>query len=159
MRCQASHRLRLYAEAAVDRIPDYADLRRAEGEKDEQQRKDPKENLRYFGRAAAQCLGVKTSRFVQVCSGGGNEKYSDIDPVRRAADHAVVGVKKDGNEGKSQKDATQLDPPKILVLAKENGLYYSEKQHWPEEQLHVLPGGFVDAGKGRDEGGFVRPII
>ena len=89
----------------------------------------------------------------------GHKEDTDIEPIGRFADGTVIGVKQHGNQRKPQKHAAQLDAPKIRALPKEQALHQREYKHRPEQQLHVLPGRFIDPRKRCDPHSLSQPIV
>ena len=145
--------------SARQRIPEYPHLRRAEGEYRKQYRDHAKEKQRPFCPSASHRPAVEQSRLVYIRGRCRQEENPDVEPVGGRADHAVVRVKEYGNQDKSEKDPPQLNAPKISPLTEEYALHQSVEKHWPEEQLHVLPRGFIYSGKGGDPGGAAQPIV
>ncbi len=112
-----------------------------------------------FGAFAGYTLFFKESRFRDIRNRRRNKKDGNVDPIGGFANGTVVGVKKNRNQTKSQKNPTQLYAPKIGSLFKEKGLRDSEKKHRPKEQFHVFPSGFVHAREGCNPHRFPKPII
>ena len=104
-------------------------------------------------------LMVELPRFIEIGNRRGHKENCDVEPVGRFSNCTVVGVKNDGNEHKTEQRATQLDAPKILAVAEEKALYDRKNEHGPKEQLHVLPGRFIYAGKGREPSCLAKPIV
>ena len=64
--------------------------------------------------------------------GGGQKKYGDIEPIGGFAHGAVVGIKENWNERKSQKRSAKLNAPKIPAAFEEKALSHGEDQHRPK---------------------------
>ena len=60
---------------------------------------------------------------VPICNRRRNEENDDVDPIGRFADDTVVGVKENWDQCQPQKNAAQLDAPKIRAVTKEKGFY------------------------------------
>ena len=100
------HRLFLYSVRVGNRILENFYLWRRKGEDDEQNCDNAKRgNSKLW--AFAYCLSVvKQPCFVDIRYGGRNKENSDIDPVRRFADHTVIGVENYRNQDDSKNNAT-----------------------------------------------------
>lgn len=86
-------------------------------------------------------------------------KDGDVDPIRGFAEYAIIGVKQHWDKCKSQQNLSQLDAPIVFLLPEENPLNESKEKQWPEQQLHMLPGGLVHPGKGRNQNAPTCPIV
>lgn len=86
-------------------------------------------------------------RFVNIGNCRRNKEDGDVDPIGRFSDSTVIGVKKNGYQYQSDQNSPKLYAPEIFLLPKEEALYDRVEEGWPEEQLHVLPGGLVYTGK------------
>ena len=107
-----------YAKGSCDWISENADTGCYKGEKDKEQGDGAKcTNCKFFG-SATNGFRVEQTRFIEICDGGRDEKNDDVDPIGGFPDRAVVGVEEDRNERKPQKDAAQLDAPKVRAVAK-----------------------------------------
>lgn len=128
------------AVCAGQRILKKVDFRCCKGEYDEQNGNQAEQGDRRLGIFTSGRATVKPTRFVDISNRSGDEENRDIDPVGRASDDAVIGVKENRDQRKTEQDASQLDTPKILAVTEEKALHNSEDKHWPKEQLHVFPG-------------------
>ena len=89
----------------------------------------------------------------------GNIENGDIHPIRRLAKSAIVSVKQHRNQYQPQQNMHQLDAPEILPVFEKQPLYQGEEKQWPEQQFHMLPSRFIDAGKGRNKDTSARPVV
>ena len=80
------------AVGTYQRIPENAELRGSERENDEQKSNDAKQGSGKCGFGAGGCSFSEPSCFTEIHSGGGYEENGNVDPVRRFADYAVIGV-------------------------------------------------------------------
>lgn len=125
--------LPLYSELAGQGVLEDAELGSSEGENDEQNGDHAKPDEGTLGVLATQLAAVEKSSLVNICNGCRNEEDSDVYPVGRLADNAVIGVEKDGYENKPEKSAAQLYAPKILAILKEEALHDGEDKHRPKQ--------------------------
>ena len=153
------HRRFLYAVRAREWVLENAKLGGLEGEYHKKHAYRAKYAKCHLGIPACDCSVVKLPCLKKIDNRGGEKENGDVNPVGGASDYAVVGVKKHGNERKSKKHTSELDAPIIFSVLKIKALYDSINKHWPEEQLHVLPRGFVYTRKGRNPHGFLEPIV
>lgn len=72
--------------------------------------------------ATAYFFTPKLACFVNIRCGGGDKENRDIDKIGGSTDDAVIGIKKEGNQSKTQQNSTELDAPKILTVTKEKAL-------------------------------------
>ena len=91
------------------------------------------------------------------CSG--EVEDGNVDPVRRFTEHAIIGVEQHRDQGQPQQNLSQFDAPVVFLIPEEPPLEQRNEEQGPEQQLHVLPGGFVDPGKGRDQDAPACPIV
>ena len=89
----------------------------------------------------------------------GDVEDGDVDPVRGLSEHAVVGIKQHRDQGQPQQNLRQLDAPVVFLIPEEPPLEQRNEEQGPEQQLHVLPGGFVDPGEGRNQDAPACPIV
>ena len=52
-----------------------------------------------------QLFGMKEARFIDICNCGRNKENSNIDPIGGFSNYAVIGVKQDRDQAKSQKNS------------------------------------------------------
>ena len=104
------------AVCACQRILENAEHGRFEREDHEQNRDKAEKTKGKTGSLANACFAVKLPRFIDIGNGRAEKKDGDVEPVGRFADRAVVGVKKNGDKEKPQKDAAPLDAPEICAL-------------------------------------------
>ena len=134
-------------------------MRGHKGKENEQKPDDAKQGEGKT-RACAFCFFVAEKPcFIDVSDRRRHKENGDVEPIGGFSDDTVVGVKNHGDEGKAKQDATELDAPKILPVPKEKGLHDGKEEHRPKEELHMLPGRFVDTREGRDPNRSSRPII
>ena len=76
---------------------------------------------------------MKEPRFVDIGDRGRNKENCNVKPIGGSADHAVIGVKKNGDQDHPEEDAAELHAPKIFALAKEKALHDRKNEHRPKE--------------------------
>ena len=123
---------RLYTVCPCQGISENADLRRHKGEYREKNGNCRKRDKGAFWMLADFWI-VELPCFIEIRRGGGNEENGDVDPIGGLADHAVVGVKKDGNQADSCEYSAEFHTPKIPTVAEEKALHDAIKEHWPKE--------------------------
>ena len=89
-----------------ERIPENADFRCEKRKYHKKQSDQTKNYERCFVSAATRFMRIKKSCFKDIYDRGGKKENSDIQPIRRFADDAVIGVKKDRNQGDPEKNPT-----------------------------------------------------
>lgn len=97
--------------------------------------------------------------FIDIRHSSRNKKDRDIDPIGRFSYHAIVGVKENGDQHKSEEDSAELDAPKIFAIPEKEALHDGIDKHRPKEELHMLPSGFVDTRKRRDPRRLTEPVV
>ena len=150
--------LHLQSGCARDRIPEQWDLGRCEGEHDEQYTDEADDGEgELWGFAMAILLeGPPLEEKDQSC---GDVEDGNVDPVRRFTEHAIVGIKQHRDQGQPQQNLSQLDAPVVFLFPKEPPLDQRKEEKRPVQQLHMLPGGFVDPGKGRNQDAPACPVV
>lgn len=83
----------LYAKLSYQRILENSDFRCGKGENYEQECNNNNRSEGNLRVLANKLFTVQKPRFVKKCNRCGNEEYSDIYPIGRFADHAIVCVK------------------------------------------------------------------
>ena len=139
------------------RISEDPDFGCGKGKNDEEERYHRKcSDVPPGGCFAGLLVGVKASCFIDIRRRGRDEEDRDIDPIGGFADRSVICVKENGDQREPKKDAAKLNAPKIIAIPKKEALRDGVEKHRPKEELHMLPSGFIDAGKRRDPYSFVK---
>ena len=89
----------------------------------------------------------------------GDIEDGDVEPVWRLAEHTVIGVKQHRDQDEPQQNLHQFDAPVVFLILKKQSLKQCKEKQGPKQQLHMLPGGFVNPGKGRNQDAAVCPIV
>ena len=89
----------------------------------------------------------------------GDIKDGDVDPVRRLAEHSVVGVEQHWDQNNAQQNFRQLDAPVVFLIPIKQPLNQRKEEQGSEQQFHVLPGGFIYPGEGRNQDAPACPIV
>ena len=89
----------------------------------------------------------------------GEVEDGNVDPVRGLSEHAIIGVEQHRDQGQPQQNLRQFDAPIVFLFPEEPLLNQSKEKQGPEQQFHVLPGGFVDPGKGRNQNAPACPVV
>ena len=149
----------LYAVGSRQGVLKQPYVRREEGKEDEAEGEDGQHGGGLSSGAGGQPSRQQEPCFIEIGKGGGQKKDGDIEPIGGFAHGAVVGIKENGDQRKPQEDPPHLDTGKIGAVRKTSDLYDGNDQHGPKQELHMLPGGFVDSREGGDPGGLPQPII
>ena len=96
------HRLILYTIRACQRIFENADFRCCKRERNEQNGDSAEQGNCKFGIFANGRAIVKLPSFVDIRNRSGDEENRDIDPIRRASNYAVVGVKENRDQNNTE---------------------------------------------------------
>ena len=76
------------------------------------------------------------------------EKYSYIYPIRSFAEASLQSVEYARYREQTYQHALKLHREEIFnICAEKRALNKSEQKHWKEQELHMLPGGFVYPGE------------
>ena len=130
-----------------DRIPEQWNLRRSEGEHGKQHAEEADggegELLGFAMAILFECPPLKEKG-----QSSGEVEDGNVDPVRGLSEHAVIGIKQHRDQGQPQQNLSQLDAPVVFLISEGPPLDQRNEEQRPEQQLHVLPGGFVDPGEG-----------
>ena len=152
-------KLKLNTVSACQGISEQFELGCSERE-DHEHSRDSKKQCKSRPRGSARGTAtVKLTRFIGESDSGGDEEDSDIDPVGRFADNAVIGIEKNGYCAEPQERSAKLHAPEFFITLKEKALRDSIDEHRPEEQLHMLPRGLVHARKRRYPSRLARQIV
>ena len=89
----------------------------------------------------------------------GDIKDGDIDPIRGFAEYTIVGVKQYRDQHQAQQNLRQFDTPVVFLISEEQTLNQRKEKQGSEQQLHMLPGGFVDPGKRCNQDATACPIV
>lgn len=143
---------------ARDRIPEQGNLGRFESEQDKQHadKTDGGEGELWGFAIAILFEDPPLEEEDQSC---GEVEDSNVDPVRGLSEHAIIGVEQYRDQGQPQQNLRQFDAPIVFLFPEEPPLNQSKEEQRPEQQLHVLPGGFVNPGKGRNQDIPACPIV
>ena len=141
------------------RIPKQGNLWRNKGEHNEQ-RSDQADNgegesgVSAFYPVIFECPPLKEKD-----QPGGDIKNGDVDPVRGLSKGTVIGVKQHRDQRQAQQNLRQLDTPVVFLFPEKGPLHQRKEKQGPEQQLHMLPGGFVHPGKGGDQDAAACPVV
>ena len=95
----------LYSKITCQRILKNADFRGGKRKDDKEQGNYTENGNGDFLRFAGGCFIVKLPCFKEIRNCGRNKENNNIDPIRRLADHAVVGVKQNRDQDKTKQDS------------------------------------------------------
>ena len=153
------HRLILYPVRTCQGVPEDIEFGGIEGENDEhggdhREKSDRDPWISAYGFAV-----FILPRLVEIRHCGGHEEDRDVDPIGRASDDTVIGIKENGYQREPEQDALQLHAPEFLKILKEKALHDGEDKHREKEQLHMLPRRFVHARDRRDPFRAPEPFV
>ena len=123
----------LHAVLSGQRISKDAERGGPEGEYYKQKRNEAEKGERTFWMSATPFWVVEKACFVQVDHRRRDKENGDVDPIGGLADHAVVGVEKDGDQNKTHENTAKLHTPEVLAVAEEKALHDGEEEHRPKE--------------------------
>ena len=149
----------LYPISPRQRILEDVDFGGEKGEKRKTEGNCYKEDDSCFWEFTRNAFFLKEFCFIEIGDGGGDEKDGNVDPIGGFSDDAVVGIKDHGNQKNAKQDPAQLDAPKIFAVTEEKALHNGKHKHRPEQQLHMLPRGFIYSRKGSDPQSSPKPIV
>ena len=89
----------------------------------------------------------------------GDIEDGDVDPVWGFSEHTVVSVKQYRDQHQSQQDFRKLDTPVVFPILEKQSLNKRKEKQGPKQQLHMLPGGFIYPGEGRNQDAPACPIV
>ena len=141
-----------------ERIPEQGKLRRSEGEHGKQHAEEADDGEgELWGFAMA--IPFEGPPFEEKGQSSGDVEDGNVDPVRRFTEHAIIGVEQYRDQGQPQQNLSQFDAPVVFLIPEEPPLDQRKEEQRPEQQLHVLPGGFVDPGEGRNQDAPACPVV
>ena len=149
----------LYPIRARYRVFENAKGGGVEGEYHKGGSEQAEQKSRESGMLAGNGAIVEPSRFTDKGYRCRQKENGNIDPVGRGSYYAVVGVKEEGDQGKTYKDALAFYAPKVCAFTKKASLYQGVEEHRPEKQLHMLPSRFVYTREGCDPCRFSQPFV
>ena len=117
---------------------------------------DRKWNPRLF---AAQTIFFEKQCFQDKNNRRCEKEDCHVKPIGRFSKRSIVGVEQNRNQHEPCYDSNQFYTPKAFVFPEKSALYQRENKQRKTHQLHMLPCGFIDSRKRRDQDAFIRKII
>lgn len=89
----------------------------------------------------------------------GDIKDGNVEPIRGFAEYTIVGVEQHRDQNQAQQNFRQLDAPVVFLILEKQTLNQGKEEQGPEQQFHVLLGGFIYPGEGRNQDASACPIV
>ena len=142
-------------------VQENADVGRAEGPPDEEESQYPQpDQSRRLLPGLPEPLPPPEASIQPERKGGGQIENGDVRPHGMAAPDAGIGIIQRGDQGQPRRDADGPGRRQGAVPLLGGGqLDHGEQQRREKQQLHVLPGGFIDGAEGPHQQLLPAPFV